>query len=261
MDHQFTEKVQAWLEAPTAERDYDQGALYLLQLSNNQIMYRNVSRNSKRNAEFIEYNIRKYMKFRLADLTHAQVSDMQKQVEKIAQLRHLDTIPQKKESTSPTADADAQAFRAGKRADHDTLPPEIQALYVENADIIHRMRELHMQLRNLSTDNATCPDSERYPFLKDFIDLDKKYHRNWHLYDSYSATKAAQGIEQQLIEDDRQAQKNIYRQINLAKGRYKKHPSETLKDQIATLYGKLVSPMNSLTAELIELNIIPSTAF
>ena len=74
MDIKFTEKVQAWLDTPAEERDYDQGAIFLLQLSNNQIMYRNLSRNTKKNAQFIEYQIRKYMKLRLADLTHAQVT-------------------------------------------------------------------------------------------------------------------------------------------------------------------------------------------
>ena len=90
MDIKFTEKVQAWLGTPSEELDYDQGAIFLLQLSNNQIMYRNLSRNTKKNAQFIEYQIRKYMKFRLADLTHAQVTEMQKAVDKIVALRHLD---------------------------------------------------------------------------------------------------------------------------------------------------------------------------
>ena len=58
MDIKFTEKVQAWLGTPSEERDYDQGAIFLLQLSNNQIMYRNLSRNTKKNAQFIEYQIR-----------------------------------------------------------------------------------------------------------------------------------------------------------------------------------------------------------
>ncbi len=61
----------------------------------------------------------------------------------------------------------------------------IQALYVENLDIVHRMRELHMKLRSLSLDNATCPDSERYPFLKEIIALDKKRVQNWDIYDHF----------------------------------------------------------------------------
>lgn len=49
------------------------------------------------------------------------------------------------------------------------------------------MRELYLRLRSLSLDNATCPDSERYPFLKELISLDKKLHSNWEAYDHYVA--------------------------------------------------------------------------
>lgn len=278
MDIKFTEKVQAWLDTPAEERDYDQGAIFLLQLSNNQIMYRNLSRNTKKNAQFIEYQIRKYMKFRLADLTHAQVTEMQKAVDKIVALRHLDReetpvnvaddtdVTGEDTGTVDTPESTnvnvSSEFKAGKRADHDSLPIEIQALYVENGNIIHKMRELHMRLRSLSVENATCPDSERYPFLKELIALDKQYHKNWQVYDSWSAEKAAEGAEQKLIEDERQAQKNIYRQINLTKGRYKKNPTDSLKEQIASLYSQLASPVETLTAELVELGIItaePST--
>ena len=55
MDIKFTEKVQAWLDTPAEERDYDQGAIFLLQLSNNQIMYRNLSRNTKKNGHSCKY--------------------------------------------------------------------------------------------------------------------------------------------------------------------------------------------------------------
>ena len=47
------------------------------------------------------------------------------------------------------------------------------------------MRELHLRLRSLSLENSTCPDSERYPFLKELISLDKKLHANWEAYDHY----------------------------------------------------------------------------
>ena len=47
------------------------------------------------------------------------------------------------------------------------------------------MRELHLKLRTLSLDNTTCPDSERYSFLKEIITLDKKRVSNWDIYDHY----------------------------------------------------------------------------
>lgn len=385
MDNKLTEKIQSWLDTPEDNRDYDLGALFLLQLSNNQIMYRNISRNAKKHAQFIEHQINKYMKFRVATLTHEQVAEMQKKVDMIISLRHLDreetgskepaktTVSTNTEVSSlqnnPTSTngvgfdeacggadnihQDNKQFKAGKRLDHDSLPVEIQALYIENGNIIHKMRELHLQLRELSKENATCPDSERYPFLKELIALDKTYHKNWQIYDSWtpqavnsaaqstvntvaapattqastantkqsSATIAAPAtpkaepsnaesspttIEaastqteaapstiganpatpdtapntsepnpaqatteqsqsvataqaaapQSLNTDERQNQKNIYRQINLTKGRYKKNPSDALKEQLATLYSQLASPTEILTLELKALHVI-----
>ena len=78
-----------------------------------------------------------------------------------------------------------EEFKKGKRADHDALPVEIQALYAQNLSIMQQMRRLHMQLQLLSVENSTCPDSERYPFLKELIDLDKQYHANWQQYDHF----------------------------------------------------------------------------
>lgn len=343
MDNKLTEKIQSWLDTPENNRDYDLGALYLLQLSNNQIMYRNISRNAKKHAQFIEHQINKYMKFRVATLTHEQVAEMQKKVDMIISLRHLDRGETgSKEPAKPTVSTntevsslqnnptstngvgfdeacggtanihqDNKQFKAGKRLDHDSLPVEIQALYIENGNIIHKMRELHLQLRQLSKENATCPDSERYPFLKELIALDKTYHKNWQIYDSWtpqaattaaqstvnteaapaniaespanteqsSATEAAPSTSepspvqatteqsqsvataqaaapQSLNTDERQNQKNIYRQINLTKGRYKKNPSDSLKEQLAALYSQLVSPTETLTFELKTLHVI-----
>ena len=81
--------------------------------------------------------------------------------------------------------ANADEHKTGKRIDHDSLPDEIKAKYVENLSILQRMRELHLKLRSLSLDTAPCPDSERYPFLKELIELDKKMHANWEEYDHY----------------------------------------------------------------------------
>ncbi len=343
MDNKLTEKIQSWLDTPEDNRDYDLGALFLLQLSNNQIMYRNISRNAKKHAQFIEHQINKYMKFRVATLTHEQVAEMQKKVDMIISLRHLDRGETgSKEPAKPTVSTntevssiqknptstngvgfdeacggtdnihqDNKQFKAGKRLDHDSLPVEIQALYIENGNIIHKMRELHLQLRQLSKENATCPDSERYPFLKELIALDKTYHKNWQIYDSWtpqaattaalstvnteaapaniaespanteqsSATEAAPSTSeplpaqatteqsqsvataqvaapQSLNTDERQNQKNIYRQINLTKGRYKKNPSDALKEQLAALYSQLASPTETLTLELKTLHVI-----
>ena len=178
LNHEFTEKIQQWLDTPHEQRDYEQGALYLLKLNGNQIMYRNLMSNPRGKAEFIEYHLRKHYNFRVKDLTHAQVVAMDKQVEEIV----------KKHNTF-TEDNPSKEFKQGKRGDHDTLPEEIQALYVENLSLLQRMREVHLKLRTLSTADAPCPDSERYPFLKELIELDTRLHANWDRYDHYTGAE------------------------------------------------------------------------
>ena len=269
MDKQFTLKLQEWLNTPAEERDLEVGATLLLQLTNNKILYRNIKSNLKGHADFIEFKLKRYLQYRLQELTHEEVEAMQKQVDGIVKERKLNSAPKPSKTQ-------AEQFKAGKRADHDTLPDEIQALYVENASIMQKMRELHLQLRNLSTQASTCPDSDRYPFLKEIIELDKRYHKNWQAYDSFTAssdaadtgsgetapTPAAQADakpevgQQTLDETARLEQKNILRQINLAKGRYKKNPSEKLKDSILALYKQLTAPSDALNASLKELGIL-----
>lgn len=175
MDHKFTEQIRRWLETPEDERDYSVGALYLLKLSGNQIMYRNIISQLDRRHDVVDYQLQKYYNFRVQALTHAQVEEMGAQVETIVA-----------EHISLAAKAD-EAPAKGKRHDHDTLPDEIKAKYVENLSLLQRMRELHLRLRSLSLDNSPCPDSERYPFLKELISLDKKLHTNWEAYDHYVA--------------------------------------------------------------------------
>lgn len=258
MDHNLTKQIQSWLDQPAADRDYNEGLNFLLKLSNNSIMCRNLERDPASKAEFIEYQIRKYQTFRLKQLTHDEVEQMRTQVDRIAQSHNLSApVP----SASP--EGKNESFRAGKRADHDSLPVEIQALYAENADILHKMRDLHVKLRSLSLENVTCPDSERYPFLKEIIELDKKYHNNWKIYDSFTTQSSSPSTEGQTpvsevspSEDSRMEQKQLYRQINLTKGRYKKAPSDDLKSKIIALYNQLTSPVASLTDDLITLGIL-----
>lgn len=164
-------KVKEWLDANPDERDLAAGALLVLQLTNNRIMYQNFMRRPKQYASRIEYELKKKYQFYLQQLTHEQVMEMGKQVEVIS-----------KEHNLPN---EHEEFKKGKRADHDALPVEIQALYAQNLSIMQQMRRLHTQLQLLSVENSTCPDSERYPFLKELIDLDKQYHANWEQYDHF----------------------------------------------------------------------------
>ena len=174
----LTDKLQVFLDTPREERDWNEGAILLLQLTNNTIMYRNLSINPKGKAEFIEGKLRAFLKARREVEAHDEVLILQEQVNAIIENR-----------TEFKEDNEAKEFKAGKRADHDRLPEDIQALYVENLDLVHRMRELHLRLRLLSDSTKQVPAAERKPLLDEFINLDKKLHANWDAYDHF-VTKA-----------------------------------------------------------------------
>ena len=174
----LTDKLQDFLDTPREDRDWNEGAILLLQLTNNTIMYRNLSINPKGKAEFIEGKLRAFLKARREVEAHDEVIILQEQVNAIIENR-----------TEFKEDNEAKEFKAGKRADHDRLPEDIQALYVENLDLVHRMRELHLRLRLLSDSTKQVPAAERKPLLDEFINLDKKLHANWDTYDHY-VTKA-----------------------------------------------------------------------
>ena len=171
LKEEVIQKVKAYLEAEPEKRDLAEGALLVLQLTNNRIMYQNFMRRPNHYASRIEYELQKKYNFYLQQLTHEQVLEMGKQVQSIAKEHNL-------------AD-EHEEFKKGKRADHDALPLDIQALYAQNMSIMQQMRRCHTQLQLLSVEHSTCPDSERYPFLKELIDLDKQYHANWEQYDHY----------------------------------------------------------------------------
>ena len=92
-------------------------------------VYQNFMRKPKLYASRIEYELKKKYNFYLQQLTHEQVAEMGKQVEAIA-----------KEHNLPS---EHEEFKKGKRADHDALPVEIQALYAQNLSIMQQMRRCH----------------------------------------------------------------------------------------------------------------------
>lgn len=175
-DPKLTEQLRIYLEADPAERDIRQGALLLLKLSGNRVAYNMILRAPQKFASMVETQLRKYYNFRVREITHQQVKEMEKKVEKIVE-----------ENISLSVAAE-EGPKAGRRQDHDSLPENIQQLFEDNLEIIVKMRRLHKKLRELSLEDAPCPDSERYPFLKELIALDKKMHDNWRRYDAYIPT-------------------------------------------------------------------------
>lgn len=93
MDHNFTKQIGEWLNTPESERDYTVGALYLLKLSGNKILYTNIVANIDRRHDVIEYQLQKYYNFWVKELTHDEVEAMQKQVDAIVEAQMPLALP------------------------------------------------------------------------------------------------------------------------------------------------------------------------
>ena len=88
--------------------------------------------------------------------------------------------------------------KRGRRADHDALPAEIQALYDDNAPRYEQMRKVYQQLLTMS-DAEPC-DRKEHIFQLD--QLVKAWAAAWEAYDRYDATAVADAEEDEASEDD-----------------------------------------------------------
>lgn len=154
----------------------------------NPILAQNLVKLPKRFMPMVEYQLKKFLPMRLAEITHEDVTKMTAKVAKINAEHGLDKeLPGRKNQPEDRRILKLDPFRVGKRPDHDQLPEEIQSLYAENLHVMQQMRACHAQLVLLTLDekHSSCPDGDRYPFVKEIIDLDQKYHANWQKYDTY----------------------------------------------------------------------------
>ena len=187
MDHKLTEQLQSWLNTPAEKRNIAEGASLVRRLIRNQILAANFERMPKNHMAMVEYQLKKFLPMRLAQKTHEDVERMSKSVEKISKEHGLDQeLPGSKNQKEERRLQKLEPFRVGKRPDHDQLPEDIQALYAENLHLMQQMRHNRAQLLVIiNGPQSSCPDGDRFPFVKEIIDLDARYRENWRKYDTY----------------------------------------------------------------------------
>jgi len=165
--HELTEKIKEILDTPNDQVDVEAGALVLLKVSRKKILFNNIIK--KRNIERLKHELQKIYNYRVKSETAEDVKNLDKKVLPILS----DTLPKN--------EVIEKSETKGKREDHDLLPDEIKAMYLENLNIFPRMRKLHEQLK-LMGDAKPC---DRYPYLKELVDLDTKLRDNWNAYDAH----------------------------------------------------------------------------
>lgn len=159
----LTSQISDWLNASPKQRSLEDGALLLLRLNANRIMYQQILRN--RLAEKLEYELQKHLNIRLHGLTRAEVAKVERQV-----------MPRLKKEL-----ANGEEFR-GRRADHDSLPDKVKALYERNGT---RWRQMHRLFETLKTMRDAQP-CDRHELVHQLIQLDDAYRADWEKYDHWT---------------------------------------------------------------------------
>ena len=159
----LTSQISDWLNASPKQRSLEDGALLLLRLNANRIMYQMILRNKL--TEKLEYELQKHLNIRLHGLTRAEVAKVEKQV-----------MPRLKKEL-----ANGEEYR-GRRADHDSLPDKVKALYERNGT---RWRQMHRIFETLKTMRDAQP-CDRHELVHQLVHLDDAYRADWEKYDHWT---------------------------------------------------------------------------
>lgn len=177
MDNKITEQLTEWLNTPRENRDIATGAMLLLRLNNNRFLYANILRRPDKMADKLEYELRKHLRIRLDGLTRADVVKLEAQVIPAAKK----TLASPPAVISTDAEQPEAEVATGRRADHDLLPPEVQALWDNNLQLYKTIKNVFEQLKTMEK----AQPCDRYEYLKILDDADRKYRANLERYDHY----------------------------------------------------------------------------
>lgn len=170
--------MQAYLDAKPEDRNVIDGATMLLALNRNRIFFQNVVRKPERFADKVEYELKKHLAIRLDRKTIADVATMNKVVIPAAQATIAEGAPVI--STDNDLPAEGTVAR-GKRSEHEQLPDEIKALWDECTPLWFKIKELFELLKGMEN----SPACDRFEYLQQLDECDKKYRANMQAYDAY----------------------------------------------------------------------------
>lgn len=165
--HELTLKIKEIIDTPDNEVNIGEAALVLLKVNRNRTLHDSIIR--RNNVEKLKYELKKIYEFRFRSEATEEVNILEKEAVSII------------ENTLPVNQRIEESETKGKREDHDRLPDEIKALYLENFNHFPLMRKLHEQLK-LMSNSLPC---DRYPLLKKLKELDAKIRQNWDSYDEF----------------------------------------------------------------------------
>ncbi len=213
IDQKFTEDLSAWLSTPRDERDVVAGAELLMRITGNRQFYATAIVRPHVVHDHVEYELKKHLAIRQEGHNVETLRNLERELlaECAEEFGEEASTAEPVEEQAGAEEADAYAVpreapvvsspKRGRRADHDELPAEIQALYDDNATRYEQMRKVYQQLLTMS--EAEPCDRKEHIFQLD--QLVKAWAAAWEAYDRYDATSVADAAEDEASEADEEA--------------------------------------------------------
>ena len=201
----------------------------LLQLNRNRILHQNIIRRGVRMMPKLEYELKKHLRIRDDGKTLHEVVTMEKVM--MPAVEQLLTKP--------------EAEHAGKRADHDELPEEVQQLWDGNFERYTKIKALFEELKAMEK----MQPCDRYEKLKLLDEAEKAYREALSAYDSYvKEDNFPTKTEEQPVDPAELATQigNARKYISEGKGKLKKLIDEGNEAKAATLREKIVERVRTI---------------
>lgn len=180
IDNKLTIEIQTLLQKETLDaEEIRHGAELLLRINRNRALNQLINRNPKRYERKLVYELNKHLAYRLDGLTLQEVRSMDKEVTAVVDALIEEGKPEE-DDDEPLTDGNAATPKLGKRADHDTLPAEIQALWTRNAERWKKIKEARATVETLE---MAC---DRYEYLKFMKEAYTAYKTDMAKYDEYT---------------------------------------------------------------------------
>lgn len=266
MDHILTAKIHNFLQLkhPTEEQ-IREGATLLLQCNPNRErgIYNTAMRRPAAALPWIRADLKKYYGIRQRGLTTPEVEKFNTETVKRVE-QTLSQVP----GGVPQMDSGSPVVPTlgvrGIRADHDRLPPEIQAIWERNAERWKKMERMHFQLAQMIAKPGYAPcDGNELCFQLRKIDDDLR--NDYDIYDTYNVVNTVVSRNSDAARDSVEVFTDNVKTIQkartaLSRGLSRKTPHteeslQRLQDAVNTLFALKQAIKPETVEKLIALGI------
>lgn len=259
MDQILTAKIHNFLQLknPT-EAQIIEGATLLLQCNPNRErgIYNNALRRPRATLPWIRTDLKKYYDIRQRGLTTPEVENFNNETVKRVE-QTLSLVPSGVAQPGGDAPIVPVLGTRGMRADHDQLPPEVQAIWERNAERWQKMGRLHFQLAQMiaKPGYAPCDGNELCYQLRQ---VDDDLRNDYEIYDTYdvvntvvSSNSDATQDSVEVFTDNVKTIQNARTAISRGLGRKTPHTEDSLQ-KLQNAVNTLFALKQAIKSETIE---------